>query len=200
MDRRIIKTKAAIKASYKKLLMENNNSKITITELARLANIDRKTFYLHYDSVDSIIQEIMEENLSELEDELASKGLSIISFDTDNLIHAMNSCIDKDFEFYNAISHRTDFDFFVKELKKVFIASTANIIQETTDLPEDEILIYCKYIVCGLTDVYVDWFRNNSSMSLDELGIIVGKIMNENIQIFRTENQLSHFKSTRSLL
>jgi len=50
-DRRQIKTKKAIIGAFFTLLQEKNISKITITELAKIANIDRKTFYLHYEAL-----------------------------------------------------------------------------------------------------------------------------------------------------
>ena len=47
MDRRIIKTKQAIESAYFRLLQANPGKRISITSIAKEANIDRKTFYLH---------------------------------------------------------------------------------------------------------------------------------------------------------
>ena len=44
-DRRQIKTKKAIIAAFITLLQQKNISKITITELSKLADIDRKTLF-----------------------------------------------------------------------------------------------------------------------------------------------------------
>ena len=60
MDRRIEKTRKSIREVD--LLMKNRNGKITIAEIARKANIDRKTFYLHYDTIDDIIKEFAQES------------------------------------------------------------------------------------------------------------------------------------------
>ena len=57
MDRRVQKTRAAIQRAYIELLMEKKSMKMTITELARRANIDRKTFYLHYDTTDDVLRD-----------------------------------------------------------------------------------------------------------------------------------------------
>ena len=47
IDRRVLKTRAAIKAALDKLVKEQGMDKLTVSALAREANIDRKTFYLH---------------------------------------------------------------------------------------------------------------------------------------------------------
>ena len=46
-DLRIVKTRTNIKNSLIDLLAEKNVSKITVTELAEKAMINRKTFYRH---------------------------------------------------------------------------------------------------------------------------------------------------------
>ena len=55
IDRRVLKTRAAIKVALDKLVKEQGMDKLTVSALAREANIDRKTFYLHYDSIDDLI-------------------------------------------------------------------------------------------------------------------------------------------------
>ena len=65
MDRRIAKTRKAIQNAYFSLLAEDT-TRITIAEIARRANIDRKTFYLHYESVDDIVKKTCIEKLQDL--------------------------------------------------------------------------------------------------------------------------------------
>ena len=55
MDKRISKTRDAIIDAYLELIFEKKEQKITISELAQRANIARKTFYLHYESLEDII-------------------------------------------------------------------------------------------------------------------------------------------------
>ena len=54
MDRRITKTKEAIQNAFFQLIEENQTTKITITKIAKTANIDRKTFYTHKNSKKSV--------------------------------------------------------------------------------------------------------------------------------------------------
>lgn len=58
MDLRIQRTKAAIKEAFLELREKKPIEKITVTELTRLANINKATFYLHYSDIYSLSDEI----------------------------------------------------------------------------------------------------------------------------------------------
>lgn len=58
VDKRITKTKNNLKTALVKLLENNKVEDISIVELTKLANVNRKTFYLHYNEVASILREI----------------------------------------------------------------------------------------------------------------------------------------------
>ena len=60
-DRRVARTKAAVHAAVLKLVQERAFDKVTVAAVAREADIDRKTFYLHYASVDDVVDEIVRE-------------------------------------------------------------------------------------------------------------------------------------------
>lgn len=60
-DLRYIKTKEAISNSFRVLLSEMPYEKITVKLLAERARINRKTFYLHYDTLDELLQELSHE-------------------------------------------------------------------------------------------------------------------------------------------
>ena len=58
LDRRVSKTKNAITGALLRLMEEKPVSSITVSELTEAADINRKTFYNHYDSVDSVLGEL----------------------------------------------------------------------------------------------------------------------------------------------
>ena len=60
-DIRVQKTKKAIQDALFSLLNEKPINKITIKELADTANVNRKTFYAHYNSIEGIVNEIEDE-------------------------------------------------------------------------------------------------------------------------------------------
>lgn len=60
-DLRVRKTKDAIRSTFKSMICEMDYDQITIKELTQRAQINRKTFYLHYTSLDELLEELQEE-------------------------------------------------------------------------------------------------------------------------------------------
>ena len=64
-DRRTKYTRQAIKDTFLKLLEKKSYPKITVTEICKLAEINRGTFYLHYYDMDDVLDDILTEMLED---------------------------------------------------------------------------------------------------------------------------------------
>lgn len=62
-DRRALYTRRAIKDALLELLELQHYEKITVAALCRQAEVTRATFYLHYDSMDQVLSELLDEAL-----------------------------------------------------------------------------------------------------------------------------------------
>lgn len=60
-DLRITRTKKNIRSVFEEMICEMDYGAITIKELTERAGINRKTFYLHYDSMDDLLRELQNE-------------------------------------------------------------------------------------------------------------------------------------------
>lgn len=74
MDLRIQRTKAAIKSAFLELRAAKPVEKITVTELTRLANINKATFYLHYSDIYALSDDIEDALIDEVLNDLNVKG------------------------------------------------------------------------------------------------------------------------------
>lgn len=67
MNRSSAKTKKLIKTAFAELLKEKKElNKITVSELVKIADINRGTFYIHYDSIYGVAEDFEEEILQTL--------------------------------------------------------------------------------------------------------------------------------------
>ena len=77
-DRRVVRTREALFAAFERLLTEREYAEITVSLLAREADINRKTFYLHYDSIDDMVFDMMkrlaERMAEDVEDRLRARA------------------------------------------------------------------------------------------------------------------------------
>ncbi|MCI8877338.1 MAG: TetR/AcrR family transcriptional regulator [Lachnospiraceae bacterium] len=60
-DLRIQKTKEAIRKTFEEMICEMDYERISIKELTQRARINRKTFYLHYNTLDDLLREMQNE-------------------------------------------------------------------------------------------------------------------------------------------
>lgn len=65
-DRRTIKTRRAIRESFLQLLKEKDVQQITVSELSRRADLGRGTFYLHYQDVFDLYEQLEKELFDQL--------------------------------------------------------------------------------------------------------------------------------------
>lgn len=65
-DRRTRYTRCVIREALMEVLRVKPYSKITVTELCRLAEINRGTFYIHYFDVDDVLDDILTESFSDV--------------------------------------------------------------------------------------------------------------------------------------
>ena len=54
-DLRVTRTREAIHSTFKEMICETDYDKITIKKLTERAGINRKTFYLHYNSPNDLL-------------------------------------------------------------------------------------------------------------------------------------------------
>lgn len=60
-DMRVQRTKRILKDNFKELFLEKDYDTISVKELCDRAMINRRTFYLHYNSLDDLMEEILED-------------------------------------------------------------------------------------------------------------------------------------------
>jgi AcrR family transcriptional regulator len=65
-DRRVRKTQKAIKEGFSVLMMKKNIKDISVRELTELADLNRATFYLHYQDIYDLQQHVEDEIIGEI--------------------------------------------------------------------------------------------------------------------------------------
>lgn len=164
-DRRILKTKMSIRTALNQLILRKEFSSISIAEIAKLANIDRKTFYLHYDSVEDVLREY--------EFELAETVVSLLNanekIEISSLFHGFNKIMTENIDLYSRASKATHYSFFLRRCKDILKSSIIESRYSNSSMPLNHFQVYAEYISSGIICIYTDWLNANNGLTLDEL-------------------------------
>ena len=95
-DRRIIKTKKAIYEALVELMQKKKLNSITVTELAAQADINRKTFYTYYSTVNDVLDEGINELITSLKDLLCAMSEDYNMFHLRLYLHSNTIMSDAD--------------------------------------------------------------------------------------------------------
>lgn len=64
-DLRVVRTRNALRAAFEDLIDETTLDKITVKALAERAGVNRKTFYLHFETIEAFYDDIMKGMMDE---------------------------------------------------------------------------------------------------------------------------------------
>lgn len=175
MDRRILKTKKAVRAAFSALIKEKNISEITVSELAEKADIDRRTFYLHYSAVSDIVREIEGEAISELEKTVPKES----EFDISRFFEALNTILLGNFEYYQCITSESVYYSFQKECAKILKNTLTRTFLEKSGLKKEAFDLYADYVTGGIMAVYISWANNPKRGKIEDFTELAKSALDE---------------------
>ncbi|MDY3846623.1 MAG: TetR/AcrR family transcriptional regulator [Eubacteriales bacterium] len=176
-DRRVIKTKRAIKSAFIKLLSEKNMNNITIKEIADLADVDRKTIYNYYRGTYMIMEEIEAElvdSFMRVTDDLNFENLvnrPLRVFDT------LSDVINDNIELYGELMKIDSSSQIVKKITQYLKEKIKQSLENVHLKDSRRTDFVSEYITTGLIAVYQSWFNSDRSYSLEKLSSDVGTIV-----------------------
>jgi len=174
-DRRWTKTETAIKKAFFALASQGDFRKITITALAEAADIDRKTFYLHYHSIEDLMRAIAKDEARRMVSEIgASLPMDSGRIDptrlTANLEQALrtrNEEVDAD-KARSAISH-VPIDEFLSYLEEPLAEELLRIRGIENPADAQHIRYGVTFFVAGMLAVCKKWMHENPDESIEDI-------------------------------
>ncbi len=157
------KTRNLIRTEFARLIKEKKElSKVTVTELVHNIDINRGTFYFHYDCIDDVAKEIENEALDLLNREINSLS------DVESLIDKLTLFLKENTELYFALFKSDDPIIFMNRLEKIATNKLTELLKNTHD--NDLELNICIF-VSGIIKLYIKYFRGEIHSSLEEINL-----------------------------
>lgn len=179
MDRRVRKTRKAIKTAFLELAQNNDVNKIKISELAELADINRKTFYLHYIDVFAVQEEIQNEFI--VQTDFLANQISLVAYNDDvySFVDSLFNALETASEEFKSILDTKLYASIINAAKAEF---KALLIQEYIRFggKKVEFLSYIfTFYASGILDLFRDWFDHQENVSRKEVINLVCKLIKE---------------------
>lgn len=176
IDRRIIRSKKVMKDALLSLMLEKDFREITVTDIVRIADINRGTFYKHYQFTEDILNEITDEVISDLIDSFRDPYKDMEVFELNKLTTSAIKVFDhvKRFaDFYSLMVRSNTLAGFQHSFCSVFKELALNDFYY--DLPNSKIntelnASYQAYAVLGLIIEWINGgFKYSSSYMTEQL-------------------------------
>ncbi len=182
-DLRVKKTKRLIRNSFVKLLAGKDLTRITVTDIVRLAEINRKTFYHHYICVQDVMDEIENEILERMELFLKTHTPNDILQDPSILFKAITEVIKEDYEFYSQIlSMHENMNFFTKLIRRMRELYQQKEIAGPTSREEWNFIL--EYTFSGLFAIYRYWIQSDHAIPLEDLADLTERLCINGVRDF----------------
>ena len=174
LDKRVVKTRAAIHDAFRQLIATCGLDKVTVSALARQAKIDRKTFYLHYSSVQALFDEEVETLVERI---LSCIDISRVGADRAGQLHGVldevEAIISSDVDFFAYVARSLSLEFTLNHIR----AAVATYMErqyglEAEQVPEPQ-LIRLRFMLAGAVAVYGEWLRGDHSQPIGEVSQVV---------------------------
>lgn len=178
-DLRVQKTKHSIHFALTNLLKKKPLSHIKVTELCRVANINRGTFYFHYQEVGEVFKEFFEEIMLDLKESYNEPYRHTDFLEVENLdpktVRIFHH-IKKYEDFYKIILSQevtTEYYYMLfNQIRSIFMEDENTI---PPGKPNDYLYSYSANAIIGLI---IEWYRHDFEESADEMNVHLVNILN----------------------
>lgn len=180
-DRRIEKTIKATETAYFELLSEKKNDRITITELADRANIDRKTFYLHYNSVDDVIDRHSRATVARIMAELENKGFFNDVLDVSVFFETVLAVREEELQEFEVLQDPEIAALAWKHAENNLKDMLSDIAYRFFDEPDPKMELSIKFYTAGIMSIFVSYIRQEIDIDPHELVRILSDLTENGI-------------------
>ena len=170
-DRRVQKSKVAIVNSFIELAKHNEISKITITKIADLANIHRKTFYTNFGSIEELIAYIQEKTLRDFDSTLQIT-IKDNEYINSNFSYMLLQFVDENIDIIRMLYNNYDKNF-IERIVFNHKNMIENFFPPLDGINVNKFVDYSTgFILGGLISIIEKWINDDSSTKEDIKKII----------------------------
>lgn len=157
-------TRMLLKNSYINIMKVKNPGKITVKEICQAAEVNRSTFYLHYNEPNDILIELEDEMLELVTHSLRDIGaLEDTSASVDSYILSYLRYIQKNEDLFRTFLVENNDPHFQRKYQDMALTMIESAFD--VDIPADKKKYAYHFIVTGCIEIIKSWIQSNFAMS-----------------------------------
>lgn len=171
-------TKDLIRKEFIKLLNKKKLHNITVTELAKVCNIERKTFYYHYENLTELVKEIFDEELERVIEEFNET----LSWE-ESFILAAKFILDnkKVVKHIYESDYRMDLEKYIFSISGEIMRKYVIRVAKDTKAQESDIKLIAYFYQCALSSSLIQWVATDMKTDPKAVTRRIGELMDGNI-------------------
>ena len=175
-DRRVIRTKKAIRTAFAELIAEKEYNDITVTDIAQRADINRKTFYNYYHNTEDLLADIENEAVAEYDKLLEDlKGKDLLN-SPELIVTHISGIIAEDLDYFRDL-------LIMSKNAAVFSRIADNIKMQIHELLTGQDFmdplraeVLAIYISSGSLAVYREWLDRGGGIPREKLDALLTRL------------------------
>lgn len=166
--RSAIRSRQLIKAALADLLQEKPLDKITVTDVVNRAQINRGTFYAHYADIPDVIQHLIQQAFSSIQEALSQPPQQLTDI-PQVLLKQVQTFLEEDLDFYRKVMNSSASALMQEQLVETVLEYLLQRNQVYAIQNHEQYVFIIRFCAGGLSNLYRDWFAGKLHITLDEL-------------------------------
>lgn len=177
-DLRVKRTKKILKDNFKELFLEKDYERISIKELCDRAMINRRTFYLHYDSLDDLMMDVLDDmSLEFLE---YTKGYDHFK-DVDRIVKDY-FYFTNDNPLYEKLNNDSNLDYIREKLNLKVVHNVKDEFNSIKYLDDFKYNMTRIYLNSSCVNMYRYWSKMGKKVSIDDAINFTSKLIKKGLE------------------
>ena len=173
-DKRVLRTRTLIRRAFEEMICEPKGRRICVSELADHAGINRKTFYLHYSTIEEFLDSVADDIVDAYTREMDKLPLPIRMEDQTRVF----------FDFYcsqppyvQELMTNPDYNYIADRINKKGIARNRKRFDALREYPDEIRELVSAYSVSSTLGLFRHWVNSGKQLTVTELTEIASTLV-----------------------
>jgi AcrR family transcriptional regulator len=183
MDRRVKYTMSVIEDTFLSLLEQKDIGSITVTEICRIADINRATFYRYYVDIYDLLKKIQDNFINEIK--ASNPMVNLPNYTVYNYTKEILEIFQQNKKLVKILFDTNNNIYFLNEVLEVAYEKCTRIwFDKFPDTDENELEYASVYIFNGALGVINYWVKHNFDKDIEDIARYIEKLTIDGVHKF----------------